>query len=39
MLKEIGSQYVIIGHSEKDLKGETDIKVNKKIKSCIESGI
>ena len=39
MLKRIGSSYVIIGHSENRSEGETDNQINKKIKSCIESGL
>ena len=39
MLKGIGSKYVIIGHSENRFEGETDIQINKKIKSCIKCGL
>ena len=39
MLKRIGSNYVIIGHSENRSIGETDIQINKKIKSSIKSGL
>ena len=35
MLKNIGAQYVIIGHSENREKGETDKLVNQKIKSAL----
>ena len=37
MLKKIGAKYVIIGHSENRATGETDIAVNKKIKSSINN--
>jgi triosephosphate isomerase len=37
MLKEIGCQYVIIGHSERrQYLKETDEMINKKIKSCLK---
>ena len=39
MLKKIGAKYVIIGHSENRATGETDIAVNKKIKSSINNGL
>jgi triosephosphate isomerase (TIM) len=39
MLKKIGAQYVIIGHSENRAMGETDLLVNEKIKSSIKSGL
>ena len=37
MLKNIGANYVIIGHSENREKGETDKIINQKIKSAIKS--
>ena len=37
MLKKIGVQYVIIGHSENRKIGETDLLINKKIKSSINN--
>ena len=37
MLKKIGANYVIIGHSENRKSGETDILLNKKIKSSIKN--
>ena len=37
MLKNIGANYVIIGHSENRQKGETDKIINKKIKSAIKA--
>ena len=37
MLKDIGANYVIIGHSENREKGETDKIINQKIKSAIEA--
>jgi triosephosphate isomerase len=39
MLKKIGSNYVIIGHSENRTDGENDFQINKKIKSSIKSGL
>lgn len=40
MLKEIGVEYVIIGHSERrQYFNETDETVNKKIKKAIEKGL
>ena len=40
MLKEVGAEYVIIGHSSRRSDdNETDLKVNKKIKKAIEVGL
>ncbi|MGQ9507859.1 MAG: triose-phosphate isomerase [Thermodesulfobacteriota bacterium] len=40
MLKELGCQYVIIGHSERrQYFGETDEMVNRKLKSAIRFGL
>nr|WP_269770950.1 triose-phosphate isomerase [Thermosipho africanus] len=40
MLKESGVEYVIIGHSERrNIFGETDEMINKKIKKAIEVGL
>ena len=39
MLKKVGAKYVIIGHSENRAIGETDLLLNKKIKSSINSGL
>lgn len=40
MLKDVGCNYVIIGHSERrQYFGETNQTVNKKVKKAIESGI
>jgi len=40
MLKDLGVEYVIIGHSERrKYFGETDEIVNKKIKKALESGL
>ncbi len=40
MLKEIGVEYVIIGHSERrHIFGEHDELLNKKLKSAIENGL
>ncbi|MDA7841031.1 triose-phosphate isomerase [Candidatus Pelagibacter sp.] len=37
MLKNIGAQFVIIGHSENRAEGETDKVINLKIKSALKS--
>ena len=37
MLKSIGANYVILGHSENRIKGETDKLINLKIKSAIKA--
>ena len=37
MLKNIGAQYVILGHSENREKGESDKLINQKIKSALEA--
>jgi triosephosphate isomerase (TIM) len=40
MLKSIGCEYVILGHSERrSIFGESDELINKKIKKAIESGL
>lgn len=40
MLKDAGSRFVIIGHSERrQYFGDTDEKVNKKIKSALKEGL
>lgn len=40
MLKEMGVQYVIIGHSERrQYFGETDITVNKRLKAALAHGL
>lgn len=40
MLKDIGVEYVIIGHSERrQYFGETDITVNKKVKAALSAGL
>ena len=39
MLKNVGAKYVILGHSENRLLGETDNLINSKIKSAIKSGL
>jgi triosephosphate isomerase len=40
MLKELGCQYVIIGHSERrQFFGETDATVNKRIKAALSQGL
>jgi len=37
MLKDLGCQYVIIGHSERRALGETDEMINKKIRAALKS--
>ena len=39
MLKNVGAEYVILGHSENRQLGETDNLINLKIKSAIKSGL
>jgi triosephosphate isomerase len=40
MLKSVGCEYVILGHSERrTIFGETDEVINKKIKKAIQSGL
>ena len=39
MLKDIGSSYVILGHSENRSFGETDKLINLKIKAALKSGL
>ncbi len=39
MLKNVGAQYVILGHSEIRRLGEDDKKINSKIKSALKSGL
>lgn len=40
MLKDLGVKYVIIGHSERrQLFGETDFTVNKKVLAALEAGL
>ena len=40
MLKEMGVEYVIIGHSERRTYfGETDVTVNKRTKAALENGL
>ena len=39
MIKNIGANYVIIGHSENRNKGETDKLINQKIKSAINANL
>ena len=39
MLRDVGARYVIIGHSENRLAGETDKLINMKIKSALNSGL
>jgi len=39
MLKEVGAQYIILGHSENRQLGENDKLINLKIRSSIKSGL
>ena len=39
MLKKIGSNYVIVGHSENRSSGESDDVINKKIRSSIATNL
>ena len=40
MLKDAGVKYIIIGHSERrDIFGENDILINKKVKKAFEAGL
>lgn len=39
MLYLSGARYVILGHSERRARGETDTDINKKIKSALGSGL
>ena len=39
MIKSAGAKYVIVGHSENRIKGDTDNLVNKKIKSAIKNNL
>ena len=37
MIKKIGAEYVIIGHSENRAGGETNFIINQKVKSCLKA--
>lgn len=39
MLREVGCEYAIVGHSERRALGETDEIVNKKIKAAFQAGL
>jgi len=40
MLKEVGCKYVIVGHSERrHILGESDISINHKVHSAVDSGL
>ena len=39
MLKSVGAKYVIVGHSERRMAGETNKLINLKVKSVLKSGI
>ena len=39
MLKDLGVKYVIVGHSERRAKGDTDEMISKKVSILLENGI
>jgi triosephosphate isomerase len=39
MLKDLGVEYVIVGHSEQRVRGETDEVISQKIKAVLNQGI
>ena len=39
MIKNIGSKYVIVGHSENRSRGETNKEINKKIISALKENL
>lgn len=39
MLRDLGAQYVIVGHSERRAMGETDELINRKIKILLKEGL
>ena len=39
MIKQLGAKYVIVGHSEIRAAGETDLLINKKIKTLIDNNL
>lgn len=39
MLKDVGAEYALIGHSERRALGEDDKFINKKVKAAIEAGL
>ncbi len=39
MLRDVGAKYIILGHSENRLNGESNKLINKKIKSSLKSGL
>ena len=39
MIKQLGAKYVIVGHSEVRAAGETDLLINKKIKTLINNNV
>jgi len=39
MVKSVGAEYMIVGHSERRAQGETDEIVNKKIKATLKEGL
>ena len=39
MIKNVGAKYIIVGHSENRLGGDSDKIVNQKIKSCLKNKI
>ena len=39
MIKNAGAEYVIIGHSENRINGDTDTIINKKVKSSLKNNL
>ncbi|MFA6274497.1 MAG: triose-phosphate isomerase, partial [Candidatus Paceibacterota bacterium] len=39
MVESLGAKYVILGHSERRSRGETNLEINKKIKSAISGNL
>lgn len=39
MIENMGVRYVILGHSERRAMGETNLDINKKVKSALSSGV
>ena len=39
MIKNVGADYLIVGHSENRKDGDTDIMINKKIKAAIKNNL
>src|SRR5690606_30813841 len=39
MLAELGASHVLVGHSERRAKGETDADVNRAVRACLANGL